>query len=66
MDGKSMGLQLIYGGKTNQSLPRYQFPKDFLLNGNPKHYSNEKESKSYCRILLKGDKDWLSRIKKLL
>ena len=39
-----LGLQLIYGGKTNQSLPRYQFPKDFSLSVNPKHYSNEKES----------------------
>ena len=39
-----LGLQLIYGGKTNQSLSRYQFPKDFSLSVNPKHYSNEKES----------------------
>ena len=39
-----LGLQLIYGGKTNQSLPRYHFPKDFSLSVNPKHYSNEKES----------------------
>ena len=44
MDGKFLGLQLIYGRKTNQSLTRYQFPKDFSLSVNPKHYSNEKES----------------------
>ena len=44
MDGKFLGLQLIYGGETNQSLPRYQFPKDFSLSVNPKHYSNEKKS----------------------
>ena len=23
MDGKVLGLQLIYGGKTNQSIPQY-------------------------------------------
>ena len=44
MDGTFLGLQLIYGGKTNQSLLRYRFPKDFSLSVNPKHYSNEKES----------------------
>ena len=44
MDETFLGLQLIYGGKTNQGLPRYQFPKNFLLSVNSKHYSNEKES----------------------
>ena len=44
MDGKFLGLQLIYGGKTNQSLPRYQFPTDFSLSVNPKRYRNEKKS----------------------
>ena len=45
MDGKFLGMQLIYGGKTNQSLPRYQFPKNF--------YSNEKESlKLFDEIIL--------------
>ena len=34
IDGKFLGMQLIYGGKTNQSLPRYQFPKNFLLSVN--------------------------------
>ena len=29
LDGNFLGMQLIYGGKTNQSLPRYQFPKEF-------------------------------------
>ena len=37
-------MQLIYGGKTNQSLPRSQFAKDFSSSVNPKHYSNENES----------------------
>ena len=34
-------MQLIYGVKTNQSLLRYQFPKEFSLSVNKKHYSNE-------------------------
>ena len=34
-------MQFIYGVKTNQSLLRYQFPKEFSLNVNKKHYSNE-------------------------
>ena len=37
-------MQLIYGGKTLQSLPRYQFPQSFSLSVNPKHYSNTTES----------------------
>ena len=59
MDGKFLGMQLIHGGKTNQSLPRSRFAKDFSLSANPKHYSKEKES-------LKLLDEWLSRIKKLL
>ena len=37
-------MQLIYGGKTNQSLPRLKFPESFSLSVNPKHYSNTLES----------------------
>ena len=37
-------MQLIYKGKTKQSLPKVQFPKGFSLSANPSHYSNEKES----------------------
>ena len=44
LDGNFLGMQLIYGGKTNQSLPRYQFPREFSLSVNLKHYSNENES----------------------
>ena len=40
---KFLGMQLIYGGKTNQNLPRYQFHKNVSLSMNPTHYSNEKE-----------------------
>ena len=40
-------MQLIYSGKTNQSLPKIEFPnfpKEFSLSVNEKHYSNEEES----------------------
>ena len=29
LSGKFFAIQLIYGGKTSQSLPRYQFPRSF-------------------------------------
>ena len=38
-------MQLIYGGKTNRSIPNVQFPRGFSLSANPKHYSNEGETK---------------------
>ena len=44
LDGKFLPPQIIYGGKTLQSLPRVKFPPTFSLNANPKHYSNEQES----------------------
>ena len=44
LDGKFLPIQLIYGGKTLQSLPRVSFPSSFSLSANPKHYSNEEES----------------------
>ena len=45
LDGKFLPMQIIYGGKTKQSLPRgVKFPSSFSLSCNPKHYSNEKEA----------------------
>ena len=44
LSGEFLPMQLIYGGKTLQSLPRYQFPQSFSLSFNPKHYSNTSES----------------------
>ena len=37
-------MQLIYGGKTKQSLSRFKFPDGFSLSCNPKHFSNAMES----------------------
>ena len=45
-------MQLIYGGKTSQSLPRYRFPKGFCLSFNPKHFSNTNESIKFLKEIL--------------
>ena len=42
--GDFLPMQLIYGGKTEKSLPRYQFPEGFSLSVNEKHFSNTNES----------------------
>ena len=46
--GKILPMQLIYGGKTTKSLPRFKFPNDFSLSVNKTHYSNEKEA---CKLI---------------
>ena len=45
-------MQLIYGGKTSQSLPRYRFPKGFCLSFNPKHFSNTNESIKFLKEII--------------
>ena len=52
LDGNFLGMQLIYGGKTEQSLPRYKFPDEFSLSVNPKHYSNETESLKFINEII--------------
>ena len=44
LNGGFLPMQLIYGGNTNQSLPRFKFPESFSLSVNPKHYSKTLES----------------------
>ena len=44
LSGNFLPIQLIYGGKTNQSIPRVAFPSEFCLSANPKHFSNTEES----------------------
>ena len=44
LDNKFLPLQLIYKGKTNNSILKVSFPEEFSLSGNEKKYSNEKES----------------------
>ena len=47
VSGEFLPMQLIYGGKTSKSLPRFKFPDSFSLSVNPTHYSNEIES---CKL----------------
>ena len=44
LNGKFLEMQLIYGGKTNQSLLKFVFLIGFSLSDNPKHYSNTANS----------------------
>ena len=52
-DNKFLPMQLIYKGKTNQSLPKVDFPDGFSLSANKTHYSNEEEALKFIdKILL--------------
>ena len=53
LSGTFLPMQLIYGGKTEQSLPReVRFPNTFSLCVNQKHYSNEKEALKYLKEVI--------------
>ena len=43
-NNKLLPIQLIYKGKTNQSLRKVDFPDVFSLSVNKTHYSNEEEA----------------------
>ena len=43
LDNKFPPMQLIYQGKTGQSLSKVKFPDGFSLGVNESHYSNENE-----------------------
>ena len=52
-DNKFLTMQLIYKGKTNQSLPKVDFPDGFSLIANKTHYSNEEEALKFIdKIIL--------------
>lgn len=52
LDGQFLGMQLIYGCKTTQSLPRYEFPSYFSLSVNKNHHINEQESIKFIKEIL--------------
>ena len=52
LSGKFLPMQLIYGGKSNQSLPKYKFPASFSLSVNPTHYSNREESIKFLNKII--------------
>ena len=51
LEGKCLPFQLIYGGKTSKSLPRFQFPDDFSLSVKPTHFSNTHENITATRVV---------------
>ena len=65
LDGRFLPMQLIYGGKTQQSLPRFNFPDGFSLSCNPKHFSNTEESvKIIKEVLLPYIEDQRKKLRK--
>ena len=52
LDNKFLPMQLIYKGKTNQSLPKVKFPNRFSLSANKSHYSNETESIKFLEEII--------------
>ena len=61
LSGEFVPVQLIYGGKTEQSLSTYKFSEPFSLSVNEKHYSNTTESfKSFNKVIIPYINDVLS------
>ena len=52
LDNKFLPMQIIYKGKTGQSLPKLKFPNGFSLSANESHYSNENEALKFVEIIL--------------
>ena len=65
LDGRFLAMQLIYGGKTQQSFPRFIFPDGFSPSCNPKHFSNAEESvKIIKEVLLPYIEDQRKKLRK--
>ena len=52
LDGSFLPFQLIYKGKTTQSLPKIDFPNDFSLSVNEKHFSNTQKSIRFLKEIV--------------
>ena len=52
LSGNFLPIQLIYAGKTKQSIPRVSFPKEFTLSANPTHFSNAEESLKFLNEVI--------------
>ena len=63
LHGEFFPVQLIYGGKTSQSLPRFEFPSGFLLSANPKHFSDTDESLKFLKEIIKP---YVKKLRELL
>ena len=54
LQGDSVPMQLIYGGKTRKCLSRFKFPKKLSLSYNETHYNNEKEAYKFIEKILQS------------
>ena len=58
--GEFLPIQLIYAGKTEQSLPKHSFPPSFLVTFTENHWSNTEKSdeffKEICFLYLEDTK----------
>ena len=52
MENKFFPMQLIYKGKTSQSLPKIHFSNGFPLSVNLKHYSSETNSLKFLKEII--------------
>ena len=52
LDGKILPFQIIYGSKTDQSLPKITFPAKFSASVNGKHYINTEEVIKYLQEIV--------------
>lgn len=59
LNEKFLPMQLIYGGTTTKSLPRFQFPDGFCLSFNKTHYSNENEA---CKLIKEVLKPYIDKV----
>ena len=54
LHGEFLPIQLTYGGKTVRSFPWYNFPKDFSLRVNPKHFLNTSKYLKFLKDIIKS------------
>ena len=52
LENKFLPMQLIYKGKTGQSLSKVKFPNGFSLSANESHYSNENEALKFVEEII--------------
>ena len=59
-------MQLIYKGKTSQSLPEVKFQNGFSLSANESHYSNENEALRFVEEIvlpyIQGEREKLGSV----
>ena len=60
-DRTFLPMQLIYVGKTTQSLPKFKFPSSSSLSVNPTHYSNENEA---CKMIEEITAPYVKNVRK--